>query len=118
MRFFFILAITLSFSGLATAYHKDNNQADIAKNSPSTNMRTTGNIISDNGTRGELLYKNHCRVCHESNVHMRENRRAKSMKEVISWIQRWSSHLKLDWDNDEIQDVAQHLNETYYKFKP
>ena len=35
---------------------------------------------SANPERGRLLYENHCRSCHESNVHIRQTQAAKSLK--------------------------------------
>lgn len=67
-------------------------------------------------TRGELLYENHCRVCHESNVHIRNNRRAKSKSDIEYWVTRWSTHLALNWKKQDVIDVVNHLNSAYYKF--
>ena len=67
--------------------------------------------------RGELLYKNHCRSCHESSVHIRKQRKAKSIADIQYWVIRWSTTLGLNWDDDTINDVNRYLNKHYYKFK-
>ena len=67
-------------------------------------------------SRGELLYENHCKVCHESVVHVRENRKVKSREDLRGWVARWSSERKLNWSNDEINDVADFLARRFYKF--
>lgn len=68
-------------------------------------------------SRGALLYENHCRVCHESNVHIRNNRRAKSISDIEYWVTRWSTHLELNWKKQDITDVTNYIDSTYYKFK-
>ena len=67
-------------------------------------------------SRGELLYENHCTVCHESIVHIRANRKAKSLADLRGWVARWSGELKLKWSNEEIDDVAEFLARRFYKF--
>jgi hypothetical protein len=66
--------------------------------------------------RGQLLYENHCTSCHVSTVHIRDQRKAKTPAEVRAWILRWSEELKLNWSNDDLTDVYQHLNNHFYKF--
>jgi len=68
------------------------------------------------GSRGELLYENHCTGCHTSQAHLRDNRRARSASEVEGWVRRWSGELKLDWSNEDVKDVTNHLVRRYYKF--
>jgi mono/diheme cytochrome c family protein len=68
------------------------------------------------GSRGQLLYENHCTSCHASIVHIRENRNAKSMADLHGWVQRWADELRLKWSNEEIDDVAQYLAHRFYKF--
>ena len=78
---------------------------------------------SDNSTanipksRGQLLYENHCIACHESNVHIRGNRKAKSIDDIRYWAARWSTHLELNWSADELTSVINYLNATYYQFE-
>ena len=66
--------------------------------------------------RGQLLYENHCTVCHASVVHLRTDRRAKSLPEIRTWVMHWSGYLKLRWGKEEVDDVVNHLNQQFYKF--
>ena len=66
-------------------------------------------------TRGQLLYENHCRVCHTSIVHVRESHRARSLNDLEYWVKRWSGELKLPWSASEVSDVVDYLNQSYYK---
>ena len=66
--------------------------------------------------RGRLLYENHCGFCHASTVHIRDQRKAASPVELRAFIQRWVGEIKLDWQEQEMDDVFQYLNNRYYKF--
>jgi mono/diheme cytochrome c family protein len=67
--------------------------------------------------RGQLLYENHCQVCHSSVVHIREKRKAKNSGAIRSWVMHWSKYLKLSWSDDEIDEVVHYLNSRYYKHR-
>lgn len=67
-------------------------------------------------SRGQLLYENDCRGCHESVVHVRERRKASTPAAVEAWVRRWSGELKLGWGDDEVRAVSRYLDERYYKF--
>lgn len=69
------------------------------------------------GTRGQMLYENHCQECHTSVVHVREMRRVRTMNDLEHWVKRWAGTLKLRWSTDEINDVVDYLNDRYYKLK-
>ncbi len=66
--------------------------------------------------RGEMLYENHCTICHTSIVHVRENHRATSDLEVESWVRRWSADQKLGWSDEDVSDVTDYLLHTFYNF--
>ena len=72
-------------------------------------------IMPVTGSHGQLLYENHCQVCHTSIVHVRETHRARSLEDVEYWVTRWSGELKLAWSADEISDVVDYLNRRFYK---
>jgi len=77
---------------------------------------STPAVAGDAG-RGALLYENHCTICHTSVVHLRENHIAQSSADVRAQVLRWSTHLKLDWSEEEINDVTQYLSGSYYHFE-
>jgi len=65
-------------------------------------------------TRGRLLYENHCTVCHESTLHIREDRRVADRAGLMTMVVRWSGELKLDWTAEEMVDVVDFLDAEYY----
>lgn len=115
MRMFerYLLAITLGLVTAAVTAGDTERTPELSSASAPEQVSTT---LSVAGSRGELLYENNCKVCHTSIVHIRENHEAKSMADLRMWVRRWSDELKLDWSNEEIDDVAQFLAHRFYKF--
>ena len=75
-----------------------------------------GFVLAADVERGQLLYDNHCTSCHASVVHIRQDRRAKSLGEVYWQTTRWTIAQNLEWHYEEVRDVAQYLNTRFYKF--
>lgn len=73
--------------------------------------------LAADANRGQLLYENHCMVCHTSIVHVRERRKANSREEIEAWIVRWQTELGLNWDSGEVDDVAEFLNQRFYRLE-
>jgi cytochrome c5 len=69
------------------------------------------------GSRGQLLYEDHCQACHTSVVHVRETHKARTLKDLEYWVTHWSDELKLPWGADEVRDVVDYLNFRYYKIE-
>ena len=74
-------------------------------------------VQATDAERGRLLYENHCTTCHESVVHIRSDRKARSLGEVIWQVSRWATELRLDWRYDEVSDVLDYLNTNFYRFE-
>jgi mono/diheme cytochrome c family protein len=72
--------------------------------------------LAEEPDRGRLLYENHCTSCHESVVHIRQDRKARSLQEVTWQITRWAAVQNLDWRYDEVRDVLGYLNAHFYRF--
>ena len=76
-----------------------------------------GDARAADAVRGQLLYENHCKVCHTSVVHVREEREASTREEIQTWIRRWRKELGLQWGTAEVDDVTEYLNNRYYRLK-
>ncbi len=68
--------------------------------------------------RGQQLYENQCMSCHESVIHIRDDRRASNLGEVYWQTTRWAIDQQLEWRYEEVRDVAQYLNNRFYQFDP
>ena len=66
--------------------------------------------------RGRDLYELRCMGCHATRVHGREKRVARDFDEIRAWVGRWSGSLGLAWGEEEIDEVAIHLNRLYYRY--
>ena len=66
--------------------------------------------------RGKALYENHCVGCHDDTVHRRETHKAANFADIEKFVARWDRELELRWGAEERADVANYVNETYYKY--
>lgn len=66
--------------------------------------------------RGRALYENHCVVCHTSKVHRRYPPSAIDLEALRFIVRVWVEEQKLQWSQQDIDDVAFYLNRTHYKF--
>lgn len=111
-KIFFMLAACFSTALFANT---SNNRADKPQISAPAIQTFKATPKIPTGSRGQLLYENHCTVCHDSGIHIREHRKVRSQTDIKKWVFRWSQHLKLDWSNAEINDVADFLNQQFYQ---
>lgn len=78
---------------------------------------SSGVTQAEEVSRGQLLYENHCKKCHEPTVHERADSKVKNIVDISQFVIRWQYDQKLDWDYDEIRDVVNYLNKTYYHLR-
>jgi hypothetical protein len=69
-------------------------------------------------SRGELLYATHCLECHTTQMHWRERKLATDWASLREQVRRWQAAALLDWSEQDVREVARHLNETIYRFAP
>ena len=72
--------------------------------------------LAQQPSRGELLYSNHCIECHTTQMHWRDRHVARDMPTLQAQVRRWQGQIGLQWTDEDIDAVAQHLNRTIYKF--
>jgi mono/diheme cytochrome c family protein len=65
--------------------------------------------------RGQALYENHCRECHESLAHTRDGRHVASLDALRARVASWSVHSGLGWSDEDVDDVADYLNRQFYR---
>ncbi|MBL8332071.1 MAG: cytochrome C [Rubrivivax sp.] len=66
-------------------------------------------------SRGQLLYDNHCRTCHTTQMHWRDKRQVTDWASLKAQVRRWQGTAQLGWSEEDIDDVARHLNDTIYR---
>ena len=76
----------------------------------------SADVTAADPDRGARLYENHCTTCHGSVAHERTRRKADSWQSLLAWVERWRSHLELDWTAVELEDVAAYLDRRFYGF--
>ena len=67
-------------------------------------------------SRGELLYTTHCVACHGTQIHWRDKRLATDWASLLVQVRRWQATAALGWNDDDVVQVARHLNDTVYRF--
>lgn len=68
-------------------------------------------------SRGQALYENHCQSCHADWAHTRSGRKVTSLDELRQRTTSWSVHTGLGWSDEEIGDVVDYLERTFYRFE-
>lgn len=73
--------------------------------------------------RGETLHSQQCIACHASRfgnngaeIYTRNDRRVNNLDALHKQVTRCKNNLGLSWFDDEVQDVTDYLNASYYKF--
>lgn len=66
--------------------------------------------------RGKALYESRCDTCHETSVHSRAVRSARTFDHIRAFVSRWDRELGGVWTTEEINEVARYLNERYYHY--
>ncbi|WP_455222898.1 hypothetical protein [Kaarinaea lacus] len=69
-----------------------------------------------NVENGKKLYTERCGGCHDTKVHTRPNRIIHTYEDLVNRVRFCDNAAKAGLTEDEIYDVAEYLNETFYKF--
>ena len=108
-----ISAALIIGAALANTHEKDPDTIPIStKTEPAAEQAPTP--VTDD--RGQLLYENHCGGCHDESVYSRNPKKAQSTADIQKWVLRWSQQLELDWNDKDIGDVTNYLNQHFYHF--
>ncbi len=65
---------------------------------------------------GKAQTMENCTSCHGSEAYTRDDRRVTSRKGLSAQVQRCQLSLNLNWFEDEVENSAEYLNQTYYHF--
>ena len=70
---------------------------------------------AENFSRGQDLYNQHCRLCHEDGVHIRSHN-LKKLEDLRARIKGWADHTGNNWNREDVDDVLYYLNKSFYHF--
>ena len=70
---------------------------------------------AQDATRGKLLYDTQCGGCHYERVHDRMRTEIKDLTDLRGTVARWAPRTERSFTEEELEDVAQYLNESHYR---
>lgn len=77
-----------------------------------------------NAAHGKDLHDANCMSCHRSlmggepnKIYTRSDRRVNSIKGLQNQVERCKTSVGVPWPQDQIDDVVEYLNQTFYKIK-
>ena len=86
-----------------------------------TLLATTGQAAD--ATRGAQLHSEQCVACHAARfgdngneIYTRSNRRVTSLEGLQKQVSRCKNNLQIVWFDEDVADVAEYLNATFYHF--
>jgi hypothetical protein len=62
-----------------------------------------------------LLYETHCIACHNTQMHWRDGRVVRDWAGLVTQVRVWQERAKLQWSEEDILEVARHLNAGIYR---
>jgi len=66
---------------------------------------------------GEKLYNGGCFKCHDTTIHTRPDKIIFSKKALIKRVEFCEGNAGMNWNKGQIEDVAEYLNKTFYKYE-
>jgi hypothetical protein len=78
---------------------------------------TTGPLYAADISHGKSLQQKNCMGCHDDGMYTRENRKVTSLDGLQKQVKRCELSLGLKWFDDDVADVVQYLNSSYYQYK-
>jgi hypothetical protein len=77
-----------------------------------------------NASRGEGLHNDQCIACHAARfsdngaeIYTRKNRRVSNFEGLQRQVDRCKNNLQITWFDEDVADVVEYLNQTYYRFE-
>jgi len=81
-------------------------------------------LVNADIKNGKELHDSNCTSCHisiqggdGSGIYTRENNRIETYPALIKQVKRCRDSLGVAWPEDDINDVVEYLNTSFYKFK-
>jgi len=76
-----------------------------------------GQAVADvDAKHGQQLHNKSCVKCHDSSVYTRKDRFVANKDSLKNQVQRCNVNVGAQWFDEDVADVTDFLNTTYYKF--
>ena len=73
-------------------------------------------FANGNATNGKKLYnQSKCLKCHQGSV-TNKGKTVKNKSELIATVKKCDAQESTNWFDEDLLDVVEYLNQTYYKF--
>ncbi len=66
---------------------------------------------------GDDLHFENCTGCHQESIYTQDNRNLQSMERLVLQVRFCKDTLELSWFDEDVEDVVEFLNQTYYHFE-
>lgn len=77
----------------------------------------SGSAAATDLEHGKSLLEERCTKCHDDGVYTREDRFITSKEALAKQVNRCSINTGAQWFDEDVADVVDYLDATYYKFK-
>ncbi len=74
-------------------------------------------VLLGNAANGKKLVQAHCTSCHGSEVYTRTGHTVHDSSALAKRVHFCSSRTGANFNDDQINDVVKHLNDTFYHFE-
>ncbi len=75
-----------------------------------------GSVLAADIENGNDLHFEHCTGCHDSGVYTRADRKMRGLAQLGKQVRFCKNVVGATWFDDEVDDVIEYLNATYYHF--
>ena len=76
-----------------------------------------GSLHAADVGHGKSLQQKNCMGCHDDAMYTRENRKVTSLGGLQKQVVRCEQSLGLQWFDEDVADVTEYLNTSYYHHK-
>ena len=75
--------------------------------------------FAQDAQRGRQLYETHCQSCHYERIHKRDASRSqvRSLTALRVEVGRWAEQVKVRLTPAEVDEIADYLNRSHYRFE-
>ena len=80
---------------------------------------SAGSALAQDAQRGRQIYETHCLSCHYERIHGRDRSRSTIQSRTALRIEvgRWAAQVKRPFSTEDVDDIAEYLNRSHYRFE-